>query len=198
MKATTRLFAVVTKKGNYLNAYTPTGLTGVMTHPAPRPHLMYLYNTTLDKLKQLPESSVYRQSTEALTKHRLQIVESQIPDGLEEWRQRVQKQIDENPQLFGPMGHAFKDKAGGKGYVISRRLPTKDEGTEEWDGDRAVERGEGPRAPEERLSQAIDLGNNRPLSDFQKSDVELEDEPALSAEQYALSTMGYEQHLTWY
>jgi len=54
---------------------------------------------------------------------------------------------------------------------------------EEWDGDRAVERGEGIRSPEERLSQAIDLGNNRPLSDFQRSDVELEDEPSLTVDQ---------------
>lgn len=183
MKATTRLFAVVTKKGNYLNAYTPTGLTGVVTHPAPRPHLMYMYNNTLDKLKQLPESSVYRQSVEALTRHRLAIVESQVPAGLEEWRTRVQAQIDANPQVFGPMGHAYKDKIGGKGYVISRRLENLDDRVEEWDGDRTVQRGEGPRAPEERLSQNLDLGNNRPLSDFQRSDVELEDEPPLSVEQ---------------
>lgn len=183
MKATTRLFAVVTKKGNYLNAYTPTGLTGVMTHPAPRPHLMYIYNTTLDKLKQLPENSVYRQSVEALTKQRLNIVESQVPEGLEEWKGRVQKQIDDNPQVFGPMGHAFRDKAGGKGYVVSRRVEKLDDRTEEWDGDKAVERGEGPRPAEERLAQALDLGNNRPLSDFQRSDVELEDEPPLTVEQ---------------
>lgn len=183
MKITARLFAVVTKKGNYLNAYAPTGLTGVITHPAPRPHLMYVYNATLDKLKQLPETSAYRQSVEALTKHRLKIVESQVPDGIEEWRVRVQKQIDDNPQVFGPMGHAFKDKVGGKGYVVSRRLEQLDERVEEWDGDRVIERGEGPRALEERLSQGIDLGNNRPLSDFQKSDVELEDEPPLSVEQ---------------
>lgn len=182
MKATTRLLAAV-KKSSYLNAYAPTGLTGVVTHPAPRPHLMFIYNSTLDKLKQLPESSVYRQSTEALTKHRLAIVEEQVPEGMEEWKVRVQKQIDDNPQVFGPMGHAYKDKVGGKGYVISRRIEKLDDRVEEWDGDRAVERGEGIRSPEERLSQAIDLGNNRPLSDFQRSDVELEDEPSLTVDQ---------------
>ncbi|KAI5816517.1 ETC complex I subunit conserved region-domain-containing protein [Pyronema omphalodes] len=65
-----------------LQAFTPTGLAGVLTHPHPRPVLIALYNHTLDVLKTLPEHSVYRQSAENLTKHRLSIVEAVAPPGI--------------------------------------------------------------------------------------------------------------------
>lgn len=58
-------------KGNH------TGLTGLYTHPNPRPALISLYNHTLKVLeKKYPQESVYRQSVEALTKNRLAIVEA--------------------------------------------------------------------------------------------------------------------------
>lgn len=96
MRATTRLLATA----KYLSPGAPTGLTGVLTHSAPRSTLLYLYNNTLDKLKQFPEHSVYRQSIEGLTKHRLAIVESVKPDGLEQWQQRVREIVEANPQAF--------------------------------------------------------------------------------------------------
>src|SRR6266487_2308508 len=67
MRATSRLFASV-KSGRFLEPNTQTGLTGLLTHPSPRPTLIFVYNSILDKLKALPETSVYRQSTESLTK----------------------------------------------------------------------------------------------------------------------------------
>lgn len=55
----------------------PTGITGLQTHPNPRPALISLYNATLDLLKEkFPSESVYRTSIETLTKSRLSIVES--------------------------------------------------------------------------------------------------------------------------
>jgi NADH dehydrogenase (ubiquinone) 1 alpha subcomplex subunit 5 len=54
----------------------PTGITGVHHISQPRPWLVYLYTTTLDALKGIPEHAVYRQSVEALTRKRLNIVES--------------------------------------------------------------------------------------------------------------------------
>jgi NADH dehydrogenase (ubiquinone) 1 alpha subcomplex subunit 5 len=89
MRAAARLFASV-KPGQFLEAGAPTGLTGLLTHPSPRSSLIYFYTTTLDKLKQIPESSVYRQSTEALTKHRLQIVEQSKPAGWDEWQATIE------------------------------------------------------------------------------------------------------------
>lgn len=55
----------------------PTGLTGLYQHPNPRPALISLYNHTLKVLNQkFPQQSVYRQSVEALTRNRLNVVEN--------------------------------------------------------------------------------------------------------------------------
>ncbi|GMM46954.1 hypothetical protein DAPK24_035290 [Pichia kluyveri] len=55
----------------------PTGITGLQTHPNPRPALISLYNATLDLLKEkFPNESVYRTSVENLTNSRLKIVEN--------------------------------------------------------------------------------------------------------------------------
>ena len=101
MRATSRLLAAVKSASKYLEAHTPTGLTGLTTHPSPRPALVWTYRQTLKKLGQLPKSSVYRQSTEALTKHRLEIVESTKPEGYEQWLERVRKQIEASPKAYG-------------------------------------------------------------------------------------------------
>lgn len=102
MRPALRLLASVSRSTNalYNEAGLPTGLTGLLTHNSPRSTLLYLYSSTLDKLQKLPESSVYRQSTEALTRHRMSIVEGIQPAGLKEWQQRVSKLVDEHPQAF--------------------------------------------------------------------------------------------------
>lgn len=92
MRATLRRFASV-QPGRFLETGNPTGLTGLLTHPAPRSTLLFLYTQTLEKLKTLPEHSVYRQSTEALTKHRYSIVESFKAPGYEEWRKKAQETV---------------------------------------------------------------------------------------------------------
>jgi NADH dehydrogenase (ubiquinone) 1 alpha subcomplex subunit 5 len=53
-----------------------TGITGLAVHPDPLPALASTYKSTLSLLQSLPETSVYRQATEAITKHRLSLVES--------------------------------------------------------------------------------------------------------------------------
>lgn len=105
MRATLRLFASVKPVGGgaattYLQAGAPTGLTGLRTNPSPRSALLYLYNRTLDKLADVPESSVYRQSVEAVTKHRLGLVQSIKPAGYDEWAARARELIQANPQPF--------------------------------------------------------------------------------------------------
>ncbi|GME67654.1 hypothetical protein B5S28_g4289 [[Candida] boidinii] len=58
------------------NSGNPTGITGIFQHPNPRPALITVYNATLKALNEkFPESSVYRQAVETLTKSRLDIVE---------------------------------------------------------------------------------------------------------------------------
>lgn len=52
-----------------------TGITGLAVHPKPLPALKTLYSETLLGLSAIPSSSAYRQATEAITNHRLQVVE---------------------------------------------------------------------------------------------------------------------------
>ncbi|KND02943.1 uncharacterized protein SPPG_02022 [Spizellomyces punctatus DAOM BR117] len=52
-----------------------TGLYGVPVHPNPRPHLISLYQRIIHTAERLPAASAYRQSAEALAKHRLAVVE---------------------------------------------------------------------------------------------------------------------------
>ena len=48
----------------------------------------------------MPDHSVYRKSTEALTKHRLRIIESIKPTGLKEWQERVSPLVEAHPEAF--------------------------------------------------------------------------------------------------
>lgn len=100
MRSSTRLLANVAK---YLEANTPTGLTGLTTHPTPRPALIYTYQQTLKKLQQIPKESVYRKSVENLTKHRLAIVEKEVPEGFEAYKARLLQQIEASPEAYGKL-----------------------------------------------------------------------------------------------
>lgn len=141
----------------YLEPGVPTGLTGLWTHATPRSALLSIYKTTLAKLQRFPESSLYRQSIESLTKHRLALVENTVPAGYEEWVTRTQKLITENPQHFrlventtGGLGpRTFH--LGGQTFVIPQRRVQNDIREEEWNGE--VDDGpllEGQRAAEEK------------------------------------------------
>ena len=99
MRSSLRLLAKV-QPGRLLESNAPTGITGLLNHPHPRPTLIYTYNQVLSKLQSVPESSVYRQSTEATTRSRLKVVQDTIPAGYEEWQARVQAQIAKDPEAY--------------------------------------------------------------------------------------------------
>ncbi|TKA50017.1 hypothetical protein B0A49_11738 [Cryomyces minteri] len=181
MRASLRLLASV-KPVRYLEAGAPTGLTGLFTHPAPRSALVYLYSSTLDKLKRLPEHSAYRTATEALTKQRLSIIEAVKPDGYEAWQERVNEQVAKNPQAFTTYGVGVKHEHGGRQFVTTRVESGVDEREEEWDGEmiEAPEL-EGVRSSRERAGQAAGLA--RPLEAEELKNFELEKEPSLTAQQ---------------
>ena len=121
MRITSRLLAAVKPvRSAVLEVGAPTGLTGLRTHRAPRSTLIYLYSATLDRLQKLPESSVYRQSTENLTRHRLNLVEATTPEGLDDWQTRLQKQVEERKGLFEQFGTDYRD-------VTSTSLAQKDD-----------------------------------------------------------------------
>lgn len=204
MRATFRLLASVQKGAQYLEAGVPTGIAGLNTHSAPRSTLLYLYNQTLEKLQQFPESSVYRQSTEALTKHRLSIVESVKPNGLEEWQSRVQKTVDAHPEAFRKIpatsgqGVNFIWKAGTAPLTSNAQAgtPNRFTASEEERADfTKLKKGikgnagklddkpmkEGPRAAEEKKDLGEYLAYD-PTAEQEKA-VTIEPEPSLTADQ---------------
>ncbi|KAI4148205.1 MAG: hypothetical protein L6R39_002859, partial [Caloplaca ligustica] len=179
MRSTTRLLAAV-KPDRFLTSGNPTGLAGLLTHPAPRSQLLYVYSTTLSKLSELPAHSVYRQSTEAITKHRLSIIQNTKPPGYEEWAQRAQKRVKENPDVFG------KDADINSVFVQAVLMNEKEGANVEWDGGKNQPVAlEGTRMDNERrvqlrrLERAADTGDD--LKDW-------ENEPPLEAWQYVYST----------
>lgn len=189
MRRTCRLLASV-KPSRYLEAGTPTGLTGLVTHAAPRSTLIYLYSSTLDKLKTFPESSVYRKSVEALTNHRLEIITKAVPAGYEAWAEKAKKLIAEHPEVFNtPEGGVDHDHAksvksifNGRTFVTTKIEKERDEITEEWDGEENLgPELEGVRTTEERAGQSI-LTKKRPGTDSKT--VNWEPEPPLTADQY--------------
>ncbi|KAH6631641.1 ETC complex I subunit conserved region-domain-containing protein [Chaetomium tenue] len=189
MRATLRLLAAVRPAARFLEAGTPTGLTGLTTHASPRSTLLYLYTSTLEKLKAVPEHSVYRQSVEALTKHRMALVEGVVPPGHDEWAERAQELVSEHPDQFavaqkdGVSGaKAIKLERGGQAFVVHQIPRQEDMRYEEWDG----EQDEGPELEGSRtIEEKEDLRHifeRRDIADVQQQ-VEWEPEPQLTADQ---------------
>lgn len=172
----------------YLEPGTPTGLTGLWTHGSPRSTLLYLYGTTLNKLQSVPESSMYRQSVEAVTKQRMSLVEKVIPPGYEEWAVRAKALIAKNPEQFRVSSgrvdgsEARTVKLGDRVFIVGSKHEEGDPRLEEWDGEED-EGGEleGIRTPAERKDQVV-WAERKPLEDHEK--VEWEDEPQMTADQY--------------
>lgn len=190
MRATAaRLFAAIRPvAAKYLEPGAPTGLTGLATHASPRSTLLYLYTSTLDKLKAAPEHSVYRQSVEALTRHRLALVEGVVPAGYEEWAERARKLIQDHPEQFNlaagnKSGEAAVDfEKAGSAFIVTRLPSEEDMRLQEWDGE--TDEGpelEGSRTLEEResLRQIFERKDSQDTFDS----VPWEPEPQLTAEQ---------------
>lgn len=189
MRSTTRLFASVRSGARYLEANTPTGLAGLATHPAPRSTLIYLYTKTLEKLKEIPESSLYRQSTEAVAKHRMEIVSSVKPAGYDAWAAKAKKLLEEHPEVFNTpeggidydKGRHLKEVFSGKSFVTTRADEVLDEERLEWDGEEDLgPELEGVRTREEKKGLDV-LSKRRPGED--EKTIVWENEPALTAEQ---------------
>jgi len=73
-----------------------TGVFGLNVHPDPLPELIKTYESTLTTLSSAPPTSVYRQSAEALTRHKLNIVKGVNGDTAEAEKQLNEGQIEES------------------------------------------------------------------------------------------------------
>lgn len=186
MRGTLRLLASV-KPVRYLETGAPTGLAGLFTNASPRATLLYLYSSTLDKLQAVPETSLYRQSVEAVTKHRMSLVEAVKPEGYDAWHARAQAILQKHPDHFDQVARPIGDGSqaagvtrNGQFFVVRNAKPVLDERYEEWDGEEDTgPELEGTRTTEDRKDQV------RLFKDvFSGKDVEWEDEPRLTADQY--------------
>lgn len=188
MRSALRLLASVQRTSQFLEPGTPTGLTGLLTHSAPRSTLLYIYSSTLEKLATFPEHSVYRQSTEALTRHRMNIVESVKPQGLEEWQSRIKQIVDAHPEAFRRIPLATKGDEEAFN-VVWKAGAAEGMKTEEWD-DEAVGKPmlEGPREEEERSMQGEAMA--RDLREENAQIPRIEPEPALTRDQYVKTCSG--------
>jgi len=138
--------------------------------------LIYLYNTTLQKLKTFPESSVYRHSTEDLTQHRLRIVESTIPPGYEAWLERVQTAIAEDPERFK---EALKPDGT---YVSFQKAEVDNAEGEEWNGELYKPQLEGAYKTEEDMDKFIKESEEEAEKAL-KPEIHWEAEPPLESAQ---------------
>lgn len=76
-----------------------TGLHGVPVHPNPLPVLLRVYKSTLSSLQtKIPQGVVYRQAAEALTEHRMQVIEKHAgkegTEGGEQAIEAIEKELD--------------------------------------------------------------------------------------------------------
>lgn len=187
MRPALRLFAAV--RGT-IEPGTPTGLTGLLTHPAPRSTLMYLYSTTLTKLQQIPESSVYRQSVEALTKKRLAIVEAQTAPGHYAWLDTMRYRIDEFQQAQKKAGLDSKAEnlqyAGNEFFLASLGSREVDEREVEWDDEPVLDPTlEGPRTGAELAKERAQIDSfHKTEGEKQRFRLKLDPEPLLTKDQY--------------
>ena len=185
MRSSSRLFATVKSASKYLEPNIPTGLTGLSTHPAPRPALIYTYKQTLNKLNQIPSSSIYRQSVENLTKHRLAIVEGTIPEGYDAWLSRVRQQIDAKPA-------AYSKYLSSDGTLASEKVGVEE--VETWNGDfkrgQQFPEGSNDLSAAQRKSDAVkeefDLMAKEEKDGETPKVEDLEKEPPLTRVQYVL------------
>lgn len=186
MRRTFRLLASV-KPARYLEAGAPTGLTGLHTNPSPRSTLLFLYSSTIDKLKVVPESSVYRQSVEALTKHRMSIVEGVKPAGYDEWLVKARQTLEEHPEYFSELSRKMSDgmqaaglQRNGKFFVLKSIKPDLDIRYEEWDG----EHDDGPELEGSRTAEEKQYQESLFQDPSEGRGVDWVNEPNLTAAQY--------------
>lgn len=170
----------------YLEPFAPTGLTGLNTHPSPRPTLIYLYTSTLQKLQAFPENSAYRKSVEALSRHRLQIVESHKPAGFDAWLERVKKTVGAEPERFAQL----QRPDGSFTFVAKQEADyTDDPRGMEWDGEKITPGTEGPaRTAQEsaewhKIMEEATTTAGKSEADHHELSMKWENEPALNADQ---------------
>jgi NADH dehydrogenase (ubiquinone) 1 alpha subcomplex subunit 5 len=184
MRAASRLLAAVSQPSSsaarVLEPGTPTGLTGLLTHPAPRSTLLYLYSSTLSKLQRMPDSSVYRRATEALTKQRMAIIERVKPPGFDAWEDDMKFRVAEDVGRDDSEDLTFEDRLFVKAQMWRKPVDIRDTKAE-WDGETIMAFTEGPLSQEERDAE-VSKFDRKMDKDVSKRPV-IDPEPLFTVEQ---------------
>lgn len=85
--------ATVAASSHIPRTKTSLPIVGLAVHQAPLPSLLHTYQSTLSLLQQIPASAVYRQSVEAITKERADVVRSLGGKGSEDEIEAVEHKI---------------------------------------------------------------------------------------------------------
>jgi NADH dehydrogenase (ubiquinone) 1 alpha subcomplex subunit 5 len=111
LRLTRPLFQRVLKKS--------TGITGLSVHPNPLPELIKTYEHTLSLVASFPSSSIYRQSVEALTQKKLNIVKGANGDVSAAEAELKEGQIEESLDIASDELNLVSKMAEWRAYVIS-------------------------------------------------------------------------------
>lgn len=95
-----------------------TGITGLAVHPNPLPELIKTYESTLSVLSTIPQTSVYRQGTEALTRHKLNIVQAVNGDIAAAEKKLNEGQIEESLDIASDELQLAQKMVEWKAYVL--------------------------------------------------------------------------------
>jgi NADH dehydrogenase (ubiquinone) 1 alpha subcomplex subunit 5 len=99
-----------------------TGVTGLAVHPNPLPQLIKTYESTISALSSIPQTSVYRQGTEALTRHKLSVVQAVNGDIAAAERKLDEGQIEESLDIASDELELAQKMVEWKAYVTALTL----------------------------------------------------------------------------
>lgn len=95
-----------------------TGITGIPVHPNPLPELTKTYESTLSILSTIPQTSVYRQGTEAFTRQKLNIVQAANGDVAVAEKKLNEGQIEESLGIASDELELARKMVEWKAYVL--------------------------------------------------------------------------------
>lgn len=95
-----------------------TGLTGLKVHSDPLPALISTYRETLARVSEIPQTSVYRQSVEAITQRKLKIVQDANGDVATAEKALDDGQIEESIDIAQDELSLVGKMIGWKAYVL--------------------------------------------------------------------------------
>lgn len=133
----------------------------------------------------MPEHSVYKKSTEALTRHRMRIVEGIKPAGLQEWQQRVASLVDAHPDAFKRV-KTMEGKSDSEFNIVYREPPPQDAFGEDLDARVNAEFKKPGIAAGAEFQEEVQTRGKELQRDYvaeEASRIHIEAEPSLSMEQ---------------